>query len=341
MTLMNTKNSLRVVVASTLLTFALLLSGCSGGTVNETAVESITGIETIAPLSAATAEDVPPPTVGSIHPPAIVDVVHLGEDWSPAGLAESVLLVRWDRAMSDTPLDPGSYWVGGIYPREALISPFSSSKAVRLYFDQSLGDAGLTIRVTEGGVEFADGEAVWSDTTYDSGWVTKQREYSKLGKEINPFDYGLTQDVIPEMVDAAVVGIGTSPSGKSGAIVDVLWSRHIDPERFEATALNVGGSTAEEAWVDELDLFVTHLLFDMPIDAVGGTVRLSGTVFDIWGSGIDHQGSVNAGHFGEKLHVLPFVGLSKGATDPAPTPTPRAKSVATVYARMTATASEK
>ena len=307
---------------------------------SEPPVESDTGIGTVAPLPAATVEEVPPPTVAFIQAPTIVDVVHLGEDWSPSGLAKSVLLVRWDRALRDAPLDPNAYWVGGIYPVEALVSPFSSSTA-HLYFDQPLGDDGLTIRVTEGGAEFADDEAVWSNTTYDSGWVTKRREYSRLGKEINPFDYGLTQDVIPVMVDAAVVGTGTSPSGKSGAIVDVLWSRHIDPDSFSRTALTVGGEHAEEAWVDKLDLFVTHLLFDIPIDTVGGSVGLSGIVFDIWGSGVDHGGSVNAGHVGEKLHVLPFAGLPKGATGPAPTPTPRAKSVATVYAQMTVTASEK
>ena len=337
---MNTMINYRVVIVSTILTIASLLYGCSANAGDETSVASDAGVEPVVHSPLVTAEDVPSPTVEFIPPPTIVEVAHLGEDWAPFGLAKSVLLVRWDRAMSNVPLDPSAYWVGGLYPVEALISPFSSS-AVRLYFDQPLDDDGLSILVTQGGIAFEDGETVWSNTTWHSGWTTVRREYSNLGREINPFDYGLTQDVIPEMVDAAVVGTGTSPLGKSGAIVDVLWTRPIDPEVFESSSLIVGGQLPSEVWVDELDLFVTHLLFDMPIDVVGGSVRLNGTVFDIWGSGIDHQGSVEAGFVGDKAHVLPFAGLPKGATGPAPTPTPRARSVATVYAQMTVAAGEK
>jgi hypothetical protein len=161
--------------------------------------------------------------------------------------------------------------------------------------------------------------------------------FSPLGAALKPSDYGIEEFMLPIMLDAAVVGVGESPSGVSGSIVDVLWTRPIDAGTFERSSLMVGNDQASEVWVDERDYFVTHLLFDMPIDAVGGTVRLTGTVFDIWGIGIDSGGSVNAGFAGEKAHVLPFSGLKFGGSGPAPTPTVSAKSVATVYAQMTIT----
>ena len=123
------------------------------------------------------------------------------------------------------------------------------------------------------------------------------------------------------MMDAAVVGVGESPSGMTGTIVDVLWTRPIDGETFDSSALMVGGQQASEVWVDERDLFVTHLLFNKPIGPVGGTVHLADTVFDIWGDGIDSgDQTINAGFVGGKTHVLPFVGLKTVASGPATTP---------------------
>jgi hypothetical protein len=58
-------------------------------------------------------------------------------------------------------------------------------------------------------------------------------------------------------------------------------------------------------------LFITHLLFDPKHDEIGGTVRLTETVFDIWGNGVDSN-EIEAGFAGDKAHLLPFKGLKSG-----------------------------
>ena len=79
-------------------------------------------------------------------------------------------------------------------------------------------------------------------------------------------------------MNAAVVGVAQSPSGMIGTVVDVLWTRPIDGETFDTSSLMVGGQQPSEVWVDEQDLFVIHLIFDKPIDTVGGTVQIVDTV---------------------------------------------------------------
>jgi hypothetical protein len=66
------------------------------------------------------------------------------------------------------------------------------------------------------------------------------------------------------MLNAALVGVRKSPSGMFGAVVAVLWTRPIDGETFDISTLTVGGQQPSEVWVDEQDLFVTHLIFDTP-----------------------------------------------------------------------------
>lgn len=120
------------------------------------------------------------------------------------------------------------------------------------------------------------------------------------------------------MLNAALVGVRKPPSCMFGVVVAVLWTRPIDGETFDISTLTVGGQQPSEVWVDEQDLFVTHLIFDTPIDMVGGAVQISDTVFDIWGDGIysGHQ-TINAGFVGGKTHLLPFAGLSVLATTPS------------------------
>jgi Tol biopolymer transport system component len=140
-------------------------------------------------------------------------------------------------------------------------------------------------------------------------------------KALTPRDYGINMKVRPMMMNAAVVGIRKSPSGMTGAVVAVLWTRPIDGETFDISSLTVGGQQPSEVWVDEQDLFVTHMIFDTPIDMVGGAVQIADRVFDIWGEGIysGHQ-TINAGFVGGKTHLLPFAGLSVLATTPSEVP---------------------
>jgi hypothetical protein len=139
-------------------------------------------------------------------------------------------------------------------------------------------------------------------------------------KALKPEDYGINKFMRPMMMNAAVVGVAQSPSGMIGTVVDVLWTRPIDGETFDTSSLMVGGQQPSEVWVDEQDLFVIHLIFDKPIDTVGGTVQIVDTVFDIWGNGIDSGNqTINAGFMGEKTDALPFVGLKTVADGPATT----------------------